>query len=59
MDNFAGDFDECKNAFTHLYLFAFLENYLPVSTCTFDGSSIDTRKSIGLSVYLMFDLEAG
>ena len=39
---------------------AFLENYLAVSTWIFNGSSIESmRRSINLSVCLVFDLEAG
>ena len=38
----------------------FLENYLAVSTWILNGSSIECPlRSISLSVYLVFDLEAG
>ena len=39
---------------------AFLENYLAVSTWIFNELRLNaTRRSINLSVYLVFDLEAG
>ena len=39
---------------------AFLENYLAVSTWVLNGSSIECHeKKVNLSVYLVFDLEAG